>query len=1555
VNLTTLNLSSNQFNDTIPYTFGKLRGLDTLLIGSARVTNPLPDTLWSLSDLRALDLSSNLLKDSIPHALGRLVNLEYLSLGRNAFKDTIPSTIAYLTKLQILDMFADSLRKPIPKGLWNIKTLRQLNLSYNPRVNDDLPSSVGKLTNLEYLYMAGDSLSGPIPDSIGYLTRLRYLDLSGNKLDSIPPSIGNLRSIDFMYLSYNRFRYIPRSIGKLTTMRYFTLNNNRIVDSIPASIGKLRSLIYFYANNNKITGSIPDSIRYATSLSILNLSNNRLEGTVPAGLWSHSYYSNTSSPSINLNNNSLSGYVDPNGITSFPPPATLHNNRFTFVDLITLRRKYAQYNHQSSLSYSPQDTVDIERVHNVKLGHSLVLETLIDRTADTPCSYQWFRSTNGGYSGTALNSESTDGYRVSFTVTEADDGALYYYTIRNQQELPGLTLYSHMQELNVVMPETRTYCLEYDQNNPTLKLFRYDVDWNEQIMKCLELAASEQEYLIDYATDKVLEEEVSTFYNTYRTNCFEKVNETLKYRYQNKEYHYTLYYYDQAGNLAQTVPPDGVRPLDPQRIEDALGGDVVYPDHKLVTKYKYSSVEELISQKTPDAGESRFWYNDKMQLRLSQNAQQVKEQNYSYEKYDDLGRVVEVGEFNTMEPTEDLLTQLDNPQFPDAATYALSDITHTYYDFAKPGFDKQFVQSNLRNRIAYITMLDKFDADTIATYYSYDVHGNVRSLLQQIPGLDLKRTDYVYDRVSGNVNYMLYQYNEQDEFIHRYQYDADNRITEVITSNDGFIWDTDAKYNYYQHGPLARVELGEYRIQGLDYFYTLQGWVKGVNGYIDPGQDGLNGSMVPKDEFSYNLGYFDGDYVGIGLGSLNDYYQMPMQHYAAMMGNNGLYNGNIAWMSTDLKKIGTVKGNRHKGTQAMIYRYDQLHRLVQSRSLTQFNGAAGFTPRTTAPGPFDEDFSYDGNGNILKLKRHDGNSVVKDDFTYSYYRNTNKLRQLVPVERDTTYVGAVTSNHKVYRNITIQGSSYVESGSDVTLKATENIHVNPDFDVHDNGNFHAYVLDEEEGMYLYDAIGNLIWDQEEGVKINWTPHGKIRELIKGDTTTVTFRYDGSGDRIEKRVIRPDTVYVTRYVRDAGGNIMAVYSHNELTEQTVYGNNRIGIYRTGRRPGHQRLGRKNYELNNHLGNVLAVVTDNIFVSADSTWSKVLNVNDYYPFGLTMEERSFNDSTYRYGYNGKEKDNDGKVGGSTYDYGFRIYNPRIGRFLSVDPLAKSYPWYTPYQFAGNKPIKFSDLDGLEEKKEGTSQETDPNGMKAGLPATPIPDAPFPFKEIWRNPGTPPATPPQTGPRLIPGPPNPVVLIILFVLMPANMGDETAMNSHIKWREEQDAFFRIGVHNEQPDKPYAIDVGGEEELKKKDDDNGQYEYFYRAMSYKEFLSTGGTLQHRLNEKGQYKGAGPFVTQESDYLTNPRAFIYDQIEKYDILVRFKVEKGTRQHLEKNSISDQVPGSTLKATRDILVIKKQEKGQVTSFGFPGQSGNAHFNPKIKGMLVVPLSRLTVK
>lgn len=82
-------------------------------------------------------------------------------------------------------------------------------------------------------------------------------------------------------------------------------------------------------------------------------------------------------------------------------------------------------------------------------------------------------------------------------------------------------------------------------------------------------------------------------------------------------------------------------------------------------------------------------------------------------------------------------------------------------------------------------------------------------------------------------------------------------------------------------------------------------------------------------------------------------------------------------------------------------------------------------------------------------------------------------------------------------------------------------------------------------------------------------------------------------------------------------------------------------------------------------------------------------------MQMPGRKFSSagSGYRYGFNGKENDNEVKGEGNQQDYGMRIYDTRLGRFLSIDPLTREYPFLTPYQFASNRPIDGIDLDGLE----------------------------------------------------------------------------------------------------------------------------------------------------------------------------------------------------------------------------------------------------------------------
>jgi hypothetical protein len=119
--------------------------------------------------------------------------------------------------------------------------------------------------------------------------------------------------------------------------------------------------------------------------------------------------------------------------------------------------------------------------------------------------------------------------------------------------------------------------------------------------------------------------------------------------------------------------------------------------------------------------------------------------------------------------------------------------------------------------------------DKHAGHYCYDIHGNVKSLLQDNVMLSaveasqrFKRIDYDYDLVSGKVNNVYYQKDQADQLIHKYEYDGDNRIVKVFTSRDAITWDRDAQYDYYAHGPLAKMLLGNNNAEQNTYIYTIQ-------------------------------------------------------------------------------------------------------------------------------------------------------------------------------------------------------------------------------------------------------------------------------------------------------------------------------------------------------------------------------------------------------------------------------------------------------------------------------------------------------------------------------------------------------------------------------------------------------------------------------------------------------------------------------------------------------------------------------------------------------------
>jgi hypothetical protein len=221
----------------------------------------------------------------------------------------------------------------------------------------------------------------------------------------------------------------------------------------------------------------------------------------------------------------------------------------------------------------------------------------------------------------------------------------------------------------------------------------------------------------------------------------------------------------------------------------------------------------IIAQKTPDARLSKFWYDILGRLVVSQNSKQKTTSRYSYTLYDGIGRITEVGQKpQSTDPDSRSVTNLAT--WLAANGYNKEQLTRTRYDLSYDNGNDilapMLIQKNLRNRVSY-TMVYDIEPDpnvatvthTAATFYTYDIHGNVDILLQDLraamlavsPGNNrYKMLAYQYDLISGKVNKVSYQPGMADEFYHKYAYDAENRLTEVYTSQDNLNWEKDARY-----------------------------------------------------------------------------------------------------------------------------------------------------------------------------------------------------------------------------------------------------------------------------------------------------------------------------------------------------------------------------------------------------------------------------------------------------------------------------------------------------------------------------------------------------------------------------------------------------------------------------------------------------------------------------------------------------------------------------------------------------------------------------------------
>ena len=424
-----------------------------------------------------------------------------------------------------------------------------------------------------------------------------------------------------------------------------------------------------------------------------------------------------------------------------------------------------------------------------------------------------------------------------------------------------------------------------------------------------------------------MQEVIAKFKEDFRTHCFTALSEKFTRAFSGAdEYNYTLYYYDQVGNLQRTVPPKGADPGILTTVVQPLNGSTMLPpyssatavDLNYVTDYRYNGLNQLVQERSVDGGKTLYYYDEMDRLIASQNEKQraaggTNSFVCSYTLYDELSRIIEAGQVGLIGQTSWNYTSYSNfVTSVQSASNVRTEVTKVFYDSptSLTSVLNQFnnaTQSNLRNRVSYVATYASYTASVndydFASFYNYDITGNVTQCVQHTKQLDLfnqglKKIDYEFEYFSGNMLSATYQKNKSDQLIHRYYYDADNRLKEVLTSKDNLNWDQDAKYYYYEHGPLARVERGDKKIQGEDYFYTIHGWIKGLNNDAlkfvgDPGKDGGTGNAylsqfadihkwLPSDVINFSLNYYNtatySDYKAIK--TFNSYDANPLMSIA---------------------------------------------------------------------------------------------------------------------------------------------------------------------------------------------------------------------------------------------------------------------------------------------------------------------------------------------------------------------------------------------------------------------------------------------------------------------------------------------------------------------------------------------------------------------------------------------------------------------------------------------------------------------------------------------------
>ena len=724
----------------------------------------------------------------------------------------------------------------------------------------------------------------------------------------------------------------------------------------------------------------------------------------------------------------------------------------------------------------------------------------------------------------------------------------------------------------------------------------------------------------------------------------------------------TYYIYNEYNQLAFVFPPELSK-----KIEDTqLSGEamVIYNSPNTAFngysyQYRYDSKNRLVEKKIPGKGWEFMVYDKQNRLIATQDAVQRASSQWTFTKYDKFDRVIYTGLYTG---TTSRLTEQNNADlkennnenynttgftksgttiyytttlaYPELAkiTTILSSNYYDSYPSGTPGSYTPFSQTFLSSTATTITSnnyttirytkglptvnyIKNINDDNWTTNYTwYDTKGRIIStrsinylggytLVSRIldfVGLTLQTNTY-HKRITSDAEKVIKEVFTYDNYLNRLE-------SHTHQMNSGSIENISTN-TYNELGQLISKKIGNTStspLQEINYTYNIRGWLTGIN----------NPSALSTDLFASTIRYNTSE------GSIYG----PAR-----------WNGNIADIDWKTSTTSNDPIRRYS------YLYDNLNRLTKATYQEK-------SSTITVKNYYDEELTYDLNGNIKTLKRFTSpqsgstNAQIVDNLTYTYNNSTysNQLNNIIDASGNT--------------------SGYPGGGNIITYDENGNMKNN---------------LDKKIKNITYNNLNlpNII-DQ---VVVS----GPMGMFSSGNLFNYKYRSDGV--KVEKHIDHksPYGQFFTTFQYFDGFQYSKYYENISTSEDPYVSDFILQFVPTSE--GYYDFSKNQYIYNyvDHLGNTrLSYSKSNLGVL------QIIEESNYYPFGLKHEGYNTlaGNPSYQYKYNGKELQETGM-----YDYGARFYMPDIGRWGVVDP--RSQYTHEAYSYVWNNPIFFNDPTGME----------------------------------------------------------------------------------------------------------------------------------------------------------------------------------------------------------------------------------------------------------------------